>query len=294
MVAAMPSAAWTTLAVIVPADACDLVSDVLMDLSGRGVTAVETPSGSRVTAFFPPGEPCPEEEARGRLAVLAEEGLLPGAPELSRGVAPEEDWMAVFRSQHHPVRVSPHLTVRPSWCEPEPGGPGTEVVIDPGLAFGTGSHATTHLVLTLLDRLLPDPPPASTLDLGTGTGVLAIAAARLGAPRVLAVDTDPAATAVAGENAEANGVAGRVTVLTGSLADAPGPHGLILANLSTRVHLRMAGELAAALAPGGLLLASGITAAERGEAEAAFRAAGLRTRESAEREGWAALAMEKR
>jgi ribosomal protein L11 methyltransferase len=174
--------------------------------------------------------------------------------------------------------------------------------LDPGMAFGTGQHATTRLCLAVLEsRLRPDEEAARrravrVLDLGTGSGILAIAAALLGATSVLALDVDPVAVNAARQNVAVNGVEGRVRVVEGSLGaasalpDQGGPRfDLVLANVSTAAITEMAPALARALAPGGALVASGIGDASAEACRSALERAGLEVLDQTHREGWCAL-----
>lgn len=198
---------------------------------------------------------------------------------------PDEDWLTAWKRELTPVEAG-RLVVRAPWHPPAEGR--EEVVIEPGMAFGTGHHETTRLALEALSEAVR--PGMRVLDLGTGSGVLAIAAAKLGAQTV-AVDIDPVAVAAARENAERNRVA--IEVRKGSLEAAPGPFDLIVANLYAELHTRLATGYRERLAPGGTALLTGILVAKAGAVEAAARAAGLaKTREAQEGE-WSLLAFTK-
>lgn len=180
---------------------------------------------------------------------------------------PERDWLAVWKEGLEPVTVGA-LTVTPPWIDAGPGA----IVIDPGQAFGTGHHETTTGCLAALQEL--DLAGRSVLDVGTGSGILAIAAARVGAGRVVGVDTDPLAVTAARANAEVNGV--DVDVREGSAeAAAPERFDVLVANLDTDTLARLAPALAARLAPGGALIASGVSRGREPEAVAALAATGL-------------------
>lgn len=185
----------------------------------------------------------------------------------------EQDWSERWKAGLEPVRVGA-LVVTPPWLAT---GGADEIVIEPAQAFGTGHHETTAGCLAALqERRLAG---ARVLDVGTGSGVLAIAAARLGAAAVIAVDTDPLAVDAAASNAAANRV--RVDVRPGSAQDVDGQFGTVLANLDTATLCALAGTLAARLGPDGILIASGVSNERAGEALAALRAAGLDTTERA-------------
>ena len=167
----------------------------------------------------------------------------------------EDGWQDVWKRYAQPVEVGP-LVVAPAW-RPVPVDAGRLVLtIDPGPCFGSGTHPTTRLLLAELSRLLQ--PGATVFDVGTGSGILAVAAARLGAERVVAVDIDPAAVAVADSNMVANGVADRVEVSAHPVEDVPGSFDVVVANLTAAILAELAGVLVAAVAPGGLLLLSGL------------------------------------
>jgi ribosomal protein L11 methyltransferase len=178
----------------------------------------------------------------------------------------ERDWLAVWREGLDAVTVGA-LTITPPWIDAGLGA----IVIEPGQAFGTGHHETTTGCLAALQEL--DLDGRAVLDVGTGSGILAIAAARLGAGRVVAIDVDPLAVGAARGNAARNGAA--VEVSEGSVEVAPGRFDVLVANLDTTTLSGLAGGLAQRLAPGGTLVASGVSIERQDEALAALDAAGL-------------------
>jgi ribosomal protein L11 methyltransferase len=201
----------------------------------------------------------------------------------------EEDWANAWKEHFFAHRVGERLVIKPSWREFE-GGPGDLVVtLDPGMAFGTGLHPSTRLCLLALERAVRAGD--RVLDVGTGSGILALAAARLGAERVLAVDLDEVAVEAARANAEANGLTASVEVARGSVEAAPAgqTYDLVLANIIARVIIELAPALAARVRPGGRLVASGILALRRDEVAAALAAAGLTVEETLEEADWVAL-----
>jgi ribosomal protein L11 methyltransferase len=190
---------------------------------------------------------------------------------------PPQDWAGAWRAGLAPIVVSDELVVRPSFAAHALAPGQFEVVIDPGQAFGTGSHESTRLALELL-AALPRSLRAGmrVLDVGTGSGVLALAALRLGAAAALGVDVDPVAVAVARENARANGLAARAEFVVGSLeALGPRPFDLVLANLLKRELLPLLPSLVKHVRPGARVLVSGILVAEGDFVREQLRAAGL-------------------
>ena len=201
---------------------------------------------------------------------------------------PDDDWAARSQAGIEPVTVGA-LTIAPPWAADDARaahGGGT-IVIQPSMGFGTGHHQSTRLCLRLLQQ--SSPGGRSVLDVGTGSGVLAIAAATLGAARVVGLDLDPDALANAHENLELNGLTGRITLLERDLSASTGdldPSDIVLANLTGGLLCRDAVTLAALVAPGGTLIASGFQAHELDEVAAAFRAAGLRLTAQIEEGSW--------
>ena len=205
----------------------------------------------------------------------------------------EEDWADAWKSHYQTQRVGRRLTIKPSWLDYAPAADELIIELDPGMAFGTGLHPTTRLCLQALEDYVT-PDQTRLLDLGTGSAILAIGAARLGGPalHIDALDTDPVAVAVAQENVARNGLAARITVGAGSLdVDTPPPptYHLIVANILARVIIARAPALAAALAPGGVVIASGILAERGAEVDAALQAAGLRLLERRQEGDWLAI-----
>ena len=198
-----------------------------------------------------------------------------------------EDWANAWKTNYKPIRVGTHLVIKPSWAEWHPQPDDVVIEIDPGMAFGTGLHPTTRLCLELLERYAR--PGMSVLDQGTGSGILSLAAARLGARRVHARDIDATAVRVARENAERNGLSDLIQVTVGSLPP-EGKYDLILCNILADVIIRLLPQgLAAHLVPGGTLIASGILDTQAGEVEEAMISAGLSVRERRSEGDWVAI-----
>ena len=206
------------------------------------------------------------------------------------GLVDEEDWATAWKKYYRPTRVGRRLVVRPSWEPYERGPEDVVLTLDPGMAFGTGTHDTTRLCMELLEEYVR--PETALLDVGTGSGILAVAALLLGAKSAVGVDIDEVAVRVARENAELNGVSDRVNFLAGDLVDrVSGRFGLVSANIVADVILRLIPDLERFLEPGGVFVASGVIDAREREVAEALAAAGYLPLSRRESGGWVALAV---
>ncbi len=170
-----------------------------------------------------------------------------------------EDWSEQWKQNFTAFRVGQHLVVHPSWEQVETTGDDVVIEIDPGMAFGTGTHATTKLCLEVIaDLMARKEVPGTMLDVGTGSGLLALGAAALGCPNVLANDIDPVACEVARNNVSHNGFEGQIEVTGTSLEELPGQYDLVVANILAEENVRLARHFVDHLKPGGALVLSGI------------------------------------
>jgi len=212
-------------------------------------------------------------------------GLRPAGLEES----PVEDWAQRFREYFRPLRVGRKLWIVPPWARGRAGPGEVEIVIDPGQAFGTGQHPSTALVLEALEEFFAERIWPAVLDVGTGSGILALAAARLGAQRVVGLDVDPVAVEEARRNAALNGL--KLEFSTEPLERHPGKYHLVLANISAPELKRLAPELAARLYSDGRLLLSGFLEKEIPEMLEVYRSLGLEPLRVKRREEWGFLAL---
>jgi len=247
---------------------------------------------SRLRAFFPVTAGTDVLTARidAYLEALRALGFRVG-PRARLAPVADADWTAAWREHFRPVAVGQALLVAPPWEIPASSGR-LVLVIEPGRAFGTGHHGTTAGCLTLLEALVAAERPSRAIDLGTGSGILAIAAARLGVGRVLACDSDPDAVAATQTNAALNGVADRVRPIVGdagTLAAEPAP--LVLANLLAAAHRALAERYARLVAPNGMLVAGGLLDAEGDDVAGALADHGFRRETTCRLEGWTSLAL---
>jgi ribosomal protein L11 methyltransferase len=206
--------------------------------------------------------------------------------------ADDVDWTDAWKAGFAAQRIG-RMVVVPSWLD-EALRPGEVALrLDPGMAFGTGLHPTTRGCLTLLEDL--GPMPSRILDVGSGSGILALAALRLGASHAVCLDTDPLAVEATRANAALNGVADAVSVELGTLAERPSEaFPLVLANLVAALHVELADRLAAHTAPGGMLVAGGIIEGRSGDVMSAFEGAGFRLVRRLDDGEWVTLALERR
>lgn len=278
-------------------DGAERVSDALLACGAQSVSGEDAHAGTRRerAVFDEPGERSPGW-SRVRLRALIDARLEPGrlleracvaaslarVPPYSLERVEDEDWVRKSRSQFAPIRITPRLWIVPSWRKaPDPGA--INIVLDPGGAFGTGSHPTTRSCLAWLAREVRGGE--TVLDYGCGSGILAIAARKLGAARAVGVDIDPAAIAAARENAARNGA-------DCQFVDARAPLALrarlVVANILANPLKLLAAALARHAAPGARIALAGILDAQAGEVAAAY--APWFDMEEAERaEGWTLL-----
>ena len=225
------------------------------------------------------------------LALIAARMEAAGIPYTSETEGVEqEDWQNGWRKYYHPMDVGQRLAIVPSWQDYDTDR--VKLILDPGLAFGTGGHETTNLCLEVLDERVRGGE--RVLDIGTGSGILAIAALKLGAAVAEGVDIDPVAVRTAGENAALNGVADKLTVLVGDLSDkASGKYDIITANIVANAIMSLAPAVPGLMADDAVFIASGIIDSRKDEVIAALEAAGLAVLEVKEKRGWECIVCKK-
>jgi ribosomal protein L11 methyltransferase len=298
--------AWIEMRIRVPSTAVDLVCQELAELGCDGVTVEERQLDTFIAPD--PDESPPEEYVIKAYYSVAGESqplrrLIKERLEWLAGFLPElvpelpevrevrtEDWAEGWKQHFQAVRIGPRLVVKPTWEEFSPA-PGDIVVnLDPGMAFGTGTHGTTRLCLEALAGLFEDSPaPQRVLDVGTGSGILAIAAAALGAERVLACDIEPDSCRIAAENARLNAVEKHMEVTGEPLQVLEGGFDAVLANILAEENIRLASELVGRVVPGGALILSGILQEKEEMVREAFAAFPLSKPEITHREEWSCI-----
>ena len=204
----------------------------------------------------------------------------------------DQDWTAGWKESIPVIHLGARVVIKPSWRDYAPQSGEIVLEMDPGLAFGTGLHPTTQLCVAALEDFAQ--PGMNVLDLGTGTGILALVAAKLGVSDVLAVDTDLDAVNVTQHNAQRNGVANVIHPMLGSLADTGDTYDLVVANILAHIIIDMAKSgLATRIKTGGTLVVSGILAEQADEVSAVFGQQGLRVTERRQQDEWVALVARK-
>ena len=293
---------WVELSVDAPPEYAEPISEIFHRY-GEGGVAIEQPGGFNPDEGESPPVPAAVEiktylpmdattrDRRERIgAGVRLIARMAAVSELRERVVSEDDWRDSWKEFFHPLRIGRGIVICPTWreCETRPGD--AVVRLDPGMAFGTGHHPTTRMCLELLERTVSAGD--AVLDFGCGSGILSIAAAKLGAARAVGFEIDAAAVRAARANVEANGVSDRVEIVRGTLPSAKAAarsFDLALANISARVVADMAAHLADCLAQGGTLIASGIIESRLDEATAALKSAGATVREREMDGDWAAL-----
>lgn len=289
---------WVSVAIETDAAHAEALSDALMAAGAISASVEDALAGTDLETpqFGEPGSPTtplweqsrivalfePVDDLRERIVATLQEAKLAVPDEISFEEVAQQDWVRLTQSQFDPIRISDRLWIVPSWhVAPDPNAINLE--LDPGLAFGTGSHPTTRLCLEWLEQNVVRG--GSVLDYGCGSGILGIAALKLGAGDVLGVDIDPAAVTAAADNAARNGVAMRLQASSAVLDET---FDCVVANILTNPLMLLAPLLTARMKPGGRLALSGVLESQAGQVIDAY-APWLPLRVGATHEGWVRL-----
>jgi ribosomal protein L11 methyltransferase len=309
---------WVELSVAADIEAVEAVSEILtrfapggtsvepgFGLTNEGLGAVVDPTKPAIVRAYLPGlDPAGVESAIAEASValghLQAFGLRP-IGELQTRLVREEDWAEAWKSHYPVLRIGRRIVIRPTWRRHRRRPEDVVLSLDPGMAFGTGLHPTTRLCLAALETLADEgllarghsrgarPGRARVIDVGCGSGILAIAAGKLGAGELLGLDTDPIAVESTRANARLNGLVRRLPVQQGSVPSGKGPFDLVLANLIASLLVTLAPALHVEMVSGGRILASGIFRDREGDVRDAFEAAGLTLGRRWAEEDWVAL-----
>ena len=305
---------WIELIVHTTTSGSDAVSDLLMDLGASGTQTEDRadipdpakphgiweiidpkliesmPEDVLVHAWFESDEHFENLTARlyGDLHRLGSAHPEYGSLSVDSKIVPDENWEENWKLLYHPLRAGKHFVIKPSWEDFSPASGDRIIELDPGMAFGSGYHDTTVLCLALLEKYLR--PGDRVIDVGTGSGILAIGAALAGAQDVLAIDIDPDAVRVARQNIENNRLSDQIQVREGNLlTDTAGDCDICVANIIADIILSFAGPLVPHIRPRGLFICSGIILERADEVQTALEQAGYEIIEKSCTDEWAAF-----
>jgi ribosomal protein L11 methyltransferase len=299
-------AIWLELSIEADTEAVEAVSEILNRVAPGGVSVepgfelVEDGLGAKIDPTRPATirayVPARDAAEGARAAASASEalghlqafGLRPIGDLRTREVN-EADWAESWKEHFHVLHVGKRLVVKPSWRKHRRVGDEVIIDLDPGMAFGTGLHPTTRLALLAIEERAERGPLGRTLDIGCGSGILAIAAVKLGATRVLGVDIDPIAIEATEANARHNRVNKRIRAVEGSVPTEVSPFDTVVANLIAGILVELAQPIVEELVPGGSLLASGIFKDREADVRSALDRAGIRFFNRWQESDWVAL-----
>ncbi|MDR3541713.1 MAG: 50S ribosomal protein L11 methyltransferase [Desulfosporosinus sp.] len=298
---------WREVAVTVSSEGEEAVADLFYQLGCPGVSVedpelllkymesgewdyhafgeVELTGTTVVKGYFPEDDELTDKYEKLDLGIRELLQRFPNWVVQAKGISlKEEDWATAWKAYFKPLRIGKNFLIKPTWEPVNPLEGDIVLELDPGMAFGTGTHPTTTLCLKALEHMVK--PGQTVFDLGTGSGILAIAAAKLGA-KVEAVDLDSVAIKVAQENVDLNGVKDRVRVLRGDLGTVlTGQADIVIANIIADVILTLLPDLNRLLRPEGEFLASGIIEHRAADLEDGLKEAGFEILERIEDSGW--------
>jgi ribosomal protein L11 methyltransferase len=282
---------WWEISVTLSSDLAEAVSEIFLLYVPQGVVVDfgdrELGTSATVRAYLLVDEETASYK-RELLTALRRFSQVYSIPAPVVTVIQDQDWTADWRETIPILHLGQRIVIKPSWRSYRSVADEIVLEVDPGAAFGTGTHPTTQLCIEVLERRLK--PDMRVLDLGTGTGILALVAAKLGAADVLALDCDPNAITVARRNAEINHVAHVVHAGLGSLPEVQGTYDIVLVNILASTIIQMLGSgLIDHICPQGICVASGILTEQSEAVSAAMNAQGMRVVALCEREGWATL-----
>lgn len=294
-----PLKSWLKITITASETISDPIADFICEQTGGveqiPLAAANAAAQEQIVGYLENG-PAAEEKLKKITEYLAELGHLDsgeGKTRIETEIIPDEDWNKAWKERFKPLPITAHLVIKPTWESYQPGPGGEKVIeMDPGMAFGTGHHASTKLALEFIEALFhgTKTSPKTVIDVGTGTGILAMAAALFGAQEVLAIDNDPEAVVVAAENILRNGLQPAITANGLALEDIPRQFDLVIANIIHDTLIELAASLAAHLAPKGKLIMAGILVGPQTDnIRAAYNALGLKHLETRTEGEWSSL-----
>jgi len=291
---------WVELAVEIHPSLVEAVSSFLIEQGSPGVIQEELPGPAsrlkeRLIAYFPNDRGFRAKGGKIRSFLRSVSQLHPGSFTFHHRVIKEEKWAETWKANFKPLQITPRLVVKPPWEEYAQQKGELVIEIDPGMAFGTGTHPSTQMCLRALEEVVhSSSPPLSMLDVGTGSGILAIAARKLGVRQVLAIDIDPVAIDCARKNAAVNNINRGIDFRVGSLDGLRRKFDISVANLLPQELLQMAPFLPKRVSSGGTLIISGLLRGQKKEIFAPFSRQDLEILRSQESKGWSCLVLRSR
>jgi len=290
---------WKEVRVEIHPFLAEAASNFLIEQGSPGIVQEEVKGSSgrkreRLTAYFAAGRSfkAKKKKITTYLRSLSQSRRTSFA--LTQRTIREEKWAQNWQDNFKPVAIPPRLVIKPPWEKWPEKMDQIIIEIDPGMAFGTGTHPSTQMCLRVLQDLIPSRLyPPTILDVGTGSGILAIASLKLEGRKVVAVDTDPVAIACARKNAAANRVDGKIYFRTGSADAVRRVFDIVVANLLPQELLGLIPALSRRIASGGSLIASGFLRRQRKEIASAFARQGLEVQRSLAQKGWSCLLLAK-
>ena len=296
---------WCEVKVRIPAEYGELVAEIFQEEGAGGVVFEDPgilneklvqddeylgqefilPEHYRVRSYLPVDDCLGERLDRIKSRVRE---IIGKGSEFELEQVKEEDWAEAWKQYFKPERIG-KIVIKPSWEEYSPASGDTVIELDPGMAFGTGTHPTTRLCLKLLQEIIT--PQTKMLDVGTGSGILTLAGAKLGAKKVCAMDIDPVAVKVALDNIKRNRMEGLIDVYESNLLERPldSKFNLVVANIISNAIIEISSQLAKVLEPGGIFLASGIIEERYAEVLDCLTRQGFSHVKNVFEEGWAGL-----
>lgn len=265
-----PARSWDKISIKVQLSQAEVVSSFLASLTGSGVESLSNPEGETIIGYLDHDQASFKKQNQLREFLTSNSIRDPEDRPIAIACETiiEEDWDSNWKEHFKPFAPTQRLVIKPSWEEYVTQANEVVVEMDPGMAFGTGLHASTQLALQLIEGLFPQPPapdvPRTVLDVGTGTGILGLACALFGATQVIGLDNDIDARVAATENILRNHLEERMAIDAGELDQQVGPFDLVIANITSNVLTTLAPSLAQLTKAGGNLILAGILAGEQG------------------------------
>ena len=306
---AKESEKWLKIEITAPLELIDALSNFLEETGAQGVFsesllppgAADLPESDGVEviqAFFPADIRSEKRIYAVRKYLKSLEEIFPevAAPTLTTEIISDPDWGEQWKKYFKPIRVCKNIVVKPTWERYTPASRDIVVEIDPGMAFGTGQHASTRMCMEAVeDIILKDRSVKEwkVLDVGCGTGILGITAAKMGAEDVICVDNDPKATEIAAQNAVINAVDNRLHILNKDAAQITEPRNLIIANLTAKLLLKLHAQLVRLLLPDGYLIISGLIETDIPSIEEHFITAPLEVQSMLTEKEWVCYVLKK-